>query len=1217
MSEKVTFKMEVDDSELERDLNKSSSAVEKSAEETARKQKKASDDIAENAKKNNKKIAESAEKAYSDIEKSVKETNDKIVSDTDKASENVEKIFHDTADEIVGQHKKASEEMQKHDKEYEEKALKTASNVAKGYAAAAAAIAAGTTAAVKTAMNDQTSYAKVGTLLENGTNEKRYAADIRAASKDTGVNIGDYSEAVYESISASVNQNSAVDFTETSVKLAKGGFTEASTAVNILTTAINAYGKEISEASHISDVLITTQNLGKTTVNELAASMGQTIPIANNAGTSLEDLSTQYAILTKNGVATSESGTQIKAMLDELNSSSSNVSETLKELTGSSFSELQASGKNTADVLNILSEHASNSGQKLSDLFGSMEAGSAALTIVKDGGKDFNNILNQMQNSAGATQAAYEKMTSTVDAKLSKLGNSFMVTFSEAGEKALPVIDEFIQYVDNNSDEIETIILDIGEAMKTVIIITGDLTKTVWENKEAVVAVAAAFVSYKTAVAISSVINQFTKATEGATIAQKALNLAMSANPAGLVAAGVATLVTGLAVVSNELSKVGETGQKAVEKSAELIDEVKELNDETERTKENVSSLQDIADEYENIVNSTMNASQKKEELSSVQEQLNALYEDEARNIDLVNGKYDENLEKLQVLSDSKRGYMTAMAKEALDKSEEAMLQASNWQTMSFSDANSQWRFNYEGVGENAVRDMENILKNAAKNHGISDDDYAHGVTTSSLAGTGDILANFDNIKNIDEQIQLLEEILEGMRDKNLTDEFSENYIKLYELLEQKQNAVHANLEAEEYYNSLLNEITKSTVDETAATNENTSAIWNQVNAANAAAYAKAENKTTIDELNNSTKAIISEYEKLGSIVSVVNSGDAITYDQLQMLLGIYPELADNVSVTTEGYIIEASALDSLNNALMDGVNAQLEAEREKTQAAIDGAETRIQLYQREAVAFAQVNDSKKVKEISAAITAEQEYINELKKKLKVDDTVSEYVKGISAGATSTIKNNGSNTSATVPDEYIEKRKTLDYSRSMGYINDETYYKQLGGLRDRYLEADSDAWRSVNVDIHNWEESLKNKKEVSTANRSSSQHTSGNIISIDSYIPTLWDDEEETNKKLQRALGIELSGNSKYGHIIKSIETASEASTKIGASSSAVVDAKAPETTLSDVINAIKSLEKADEKRKISLDIDLYARDLMIGKIAVADINDMTRMNGKSPLVKK
>ena len=49
------------------------------------------------------------------------------------------------------------------------------------------------------------------------------------------------------------------------MKLAKGGFTDGAKAVDVLTTAINAYGLEASDATRVSDLLITTQNLGKTT----------------------------------------------------------------------------------------------------------------------------------------------------------------------------------------------------------------------------------------------------------------------------------------------------------------------------------------------------------------------------------------------------------------------------------------------------------------------------------------------------------------------------------------------------------------------------------------------------------------------------------------------------------------------------------------------------------------------------------------------------------------------------------------------------------------------------------------------------------------------------------------------------------------------------------------------------------------------------------------
>ena len=125
-----------------------------------------------------------------------------------------------------------------------------------------------------------------------------------------------------------------------------------------LTTAINGYGMKAEDATRISDLLITTQNLGKTTVDELASSMGTVIPVANSVNFGIEELSASYAQLTKNGIATAESGTYLKAMLSELGKSGSITDETLRELTGKGFAQLKAEGTATTDILNLLDEAA-------------------------------------------------------------------------------------------------------------------------------------------------------------------------------------------------------------------------------------------------------------------------------------------------------------------------------------------------------------------------------------------------------------------------------------------------------------------------------------------------------------------------------------------------------------------------------------------------------------------------------------------------------------------------------------------------------------------------------------------------------------------------------------------------------------------------------------------------------------------------------------------
>ena len=175
-------------------------------------------------------------------------------------------------------------------------------------------------------------------------------------STETGRGAGEIADATYQAISASVDTADAVSFVGTSVGLAKAGFLETADAVDVLTTIINAYGLEASDAGRLSDILIQTQNDGKTTVNELSQSMGQVIPLASAYGVNIENLAASYAQLTKNGVATAQAGTYLKSMLNELGDSGSDVGEILKSKTGKSFGQLMNDGMSLGDVLGILND---------------------------------------------------------------------------------------------------------------------------------------------------------------------------------------------------------------------------------------------------------------------------------------------------------------------------------------------------------------------------------------------------------------------------------------------------------------------------------------------------------------------------------------------------------------------------------------------------------------------------------------------------------------------------------------------------------------------------------------------------------------------------------------------------------------------------------------------------------------------------------------------
>ena len=268
----------------------------------------------------------------------------------------------------------------------------------------------------------ETSLAKVTTIADTSKLSTQQLSDqITAMSSKMGVAASDIAEATYQAISAGQDTSNAVAFAGQASKLAAAGFTSSSSAVDILTTALNAYGMSADQATHVSDVLLTTQNLGKTSVDELSASMGKVIPLAAAYGVSVENLSSGLAVMTANGIATAEASTYTKSMLNELGDSGSTVGKILQKQTGKSFAQLNAEGKSLGDVLQILYNSVGGNSTAFAGLWSSVEAGTGALSLASGGADKFNSVLAQMQDSAGATEAAYETMTDTFQHKVESL----------------------------------------------------------------------------------------------------------------------------------------------------------------------------------------------------------------------------------------------------------------------------------------------------------------------------------------------------------------------------------------------------------------------------------------------------------------------------------------------------------------------------------------------------------------------------------------------------------------------------------------------------------------------------------------------------------------------------------------------------------------------------------------------------------------------------
>ena len=307
-----------------------------------------------------------------------------------------------------------------------QKGLSITSKILGGAAAAVTALGG---AAIKVGSDFETSFTKASTLFGDvAVDTDNLNAKILEMSSVSGTAATELNETLYQAMSAGIpvteNMEDALKAVDTANKLSIGGYTSASTAMGALTTAINAYKLPASDAVKISDQLVTVQNKGVTTVDELASNMGKAIATGSAYGINLENINAGYIALTKSGISTAESTTYMSSMFNELGKSGSTVDEIIRQKTGMSFAELMASGGSLADAMDVLTESVNGDSSALINLFGSAEAGKAANAIMQQGTDSFRQSLDDLAKSAGSTQAAYDAMTDTFGGQLGILQKS-------------------------------------------------------------------------------------------------------------------------------------------------------------------------------------------------------------------------------------------------------------------------------------------------------------------------------------------------------------------------------------------------------------------------------------------------------------------------------------------------------------------------------------------------------------------------------------------------------------------------------------------------------------------------------------------------------------------------------------------------------------------------------------------------------------------------
>ena len=283
----------------------------------------------------------------------------------------------------------------------------------------------------------ETQIAKVGTLLGGGTTEamERFGKSVQRFSLDTGQSTEKVSEGLFQALSAGVEVGKANKFLGVAAKAAVAGFTDINVAVDGLTNVLNAYGLSADKATDISDAFFVANKLGKTTLREISAEIGNAAPLAAELGAGYQDILAALVSITKAGVKTNQAFTQISAIMAALTGATADQVKVAKKL-GLAFGPgaIKHYG-GFVTFLQAVQEKSGGSIATLRKLFPSIEALRGVVRLTGSGGmREMAAAMKDFRDESGITERKFQDVSKTIGFQLAQLKQTMVAVFRVAGK---------------------------------------------------------------------------------------------------------------------------------------------------------------------------------------------------------------------------------------------------------------------------------------------------------------------------------------------------------------------------------------------------------------------------------------------------------------------------------------------------------------------------------------------------------------------------------------------------------------------------------------------------------------------------------------------------------------------------------------------------------------------------------------------------------------
>lgn len=511
------------------------------------------------------------------------------------------------------------------------------------------------------------------------------------------------------------------------------------------------------------------------------------------------------------------------------------------------YGQMLAKGKVTGEELRQMTEAGVPLQTALAESIGvTGEEFSKMVSAGKVGIDDLKKAITGLTTGNGKFAGMMEKQSQTMQGMLSTLQDNVSEFFRKMGEGAFGEVKSALQEASDLLAEWEEDgTLDrwaqgVGVLLKNLIAFLKQAISVGLDFKEAIIAGAVALGTFKVAIGIGNVISavvasiqHFTTATKAATTAQATFNAVGAANPYVFMASLLATLV----VDTIAFTSASDDAKKSID----------ELKDSANGAKDKADELSDVLERYKTISNSTGTAAEKTEELQSLQKQLNDTYSTTAEKLDLVNGKYEDNIEKLQEATRQEKELALAKAQSYYDE-------------LASSDANR----NYDDVHSvDSDKDMSAVSKITIATHKDHEGTGRGAYKTYPLFGDANL---YDQVTGTARQrADYYKDVVTRLKEANLeATEAYKNYNDLWIKYEDEAQKI-------EKAKISVDELTDSIKKSSKETEENTET--------------KNNNIKTTEELADSTSTLVKNLNELASAYAEQGKNGNISYDTMLKLI--------------------------------------------------------------------------------------------------------------------------------------------------------------------------------------------------------------------------------------------------------------------------------------------------------------------------------------------